>query len=66
MTILLEDENIPVKTVRKLSCKYVDIIFVSEVSPGLSDREVFNLASVYEGVIIKLEVDIRQFNIVFP
>ena len=45
MTKLLADENVPIEAVEALKRKGVDIVSVIEFSPGLSDREVLDLAN---------------------
>lgn len=45
MTKLLADENIPIEAVKALKRKGIDIISVIDFSPGLSDREVLDLAN---------------------
>ncbi len=57
MSMFLADENIPVETVGILRQKGVDIISIAEVSPGLSDREILDLASKQGRIIITFDVD---------
>ncbi|MEM2930410.1 MAG: DUF5615 family PIN-like protein [Thermoproteota archaeon] len=57
MSMFLADENIPVETVERLRQKGVDIISVAEVSPGLSDREILDLASKHGRIVITFDVD---------
>jgi predicted nuclease of predicted toxin-antitoxin system len=51
LTKLLADENVPLKAVEILREKGVDAASVTELSPGLKDREVLDLAG-REGRII--------------
>ena len=44
MTKFLADENVPLKAVKALKRKGLDIVSVIELSPGLKDKEVLNLA----------------------
>lgn len=57
MTKFLADENIPIKTVKALKQKGIDIIAISEISLGLSDRELLNLANRQGRVIITFDSD---------
>jgi predicted nuclease of predicted toxin-antitoxin system len=57
LTKFLADENIPIKTVKALKQKGIDIIAISEISLGLSDRELLNLANRQGRVIITFDSD---------
>jgi len=54
LTRLLADENIPRKTVDMLKTSH-DIISVTEISPGLSDIDVIDLANRENRVIITFD-----------
>jgi len=45
LTRFIADENIPRETVELLKKKGVDIVTVSEVSPGLGDEEILDLSN---------------------
>ena len=53
----LADENIPFYTVRKLRNCGCDITWVTEISPGISDREVIKLAESGNRIIITFDRD---------
>ena len=57
MTKFLADENIPIKAVKALKQKGIDIIPILEISPSLSDKEVLNLANRQGRVIITFDTD---------
>jgi len=57
LTKFLADENIPIKAVDALRQKGVDIISILEISPGLSDGEVLDLANRRGRVIITFDTD---------
>ena len=52
MTKFLADENIPLKAVETLRQKDIDITTTLKISPGLSDKEVLNLANKQGRIII--------------
>lgn len=45
MIKLLADENIPTRTVESLRRRGVDVISVADISPGLSDASIIDLAN---------------------
>jgi len=57
LTKFLADENIPIKAVDALKQKNIDIISILQISPGLSDIEVMNLANREGRVIITFDTD---------
>jgi len=57
---LLADENIPIKAVKALRQKNIDIIPILEVSPSLSDRAVVNLANRQGRVIVTFDKDFGE------
>ena len=57
MTKFLADENIPIKAVDALKQKNIDIIPILQISQGLSDREVINLANRQGRIIITFDTD---------
>ena len=57
MIKLLADENIPIKAVDALKRKGINIISVTEFSPGLSDRKVLNLANRKERIVVTFDKD---------
>ncbi|MBA7495487.1 hypothetical protein ES702_06074 [subsurface metagenome] len=60
MIKLLADENIPIKAVKTLRRKNIDIIPVLEVSPSLSDRAVVDLANRQGRVIVTFDKDFGE------
>jgi len=54
---LLADENIPIKTVDALRRKGINIISVTEFSPGSSDRKVLNIANRKERIVVTFDKD---------
>lgn len=57
MIKFLADENIPIKAVKYLKQKGFNIISVSEIKPGLSDKEVIKLANKQNRIIITFDLD---------
>ena len=57
MTKFLADENIPIKAVKALKQKNIDIIPILQISPSLSDREALDLANRQGRVIITFDTD---------
>jgi len=57
LTKLLADENIPIKAVEALKHRKIDIASILDISPGLSDREVMDLADREGRVIITFDTD---------
>jgi len=57
---LLADENIPKKAVEALRLKGIDIASAVDLSQGLSDREVIELANNENRVIITFDKDFGQ------
>lgn len=57
MTKFLADENIPLKAVETLRQKDIDITTTLKISPGLSDKEVLNLANKQGRIIITFDTD---------
>ncbi len=60
MIKLLADENIPIKSVKALRRKNIDIIPVLEVSPSLSDRAVVDLANRQGRIIVTFDKDFGE------
>jgi len=58
---LLADENISKKAVEVLKSKGIDITSVVDLSQGLSDRAVIELANDENRVIITFDKDFGQF-----
>jgi predicted nuclease of predicted toxin-antitoxin system len=57
LTKFLADENIPLKAVETLRQKDIDITTTLKISPGLSDKEVLNLANKQGRIIITFDTD---------
>ncbi len=60
MTKLLADENVPLKAVEILREKSVDAVSVTELSPGLKDREVLDLAGREGRIIVTFDKDFGE------
>ena len=60
MTRFIADENIPRETVELLKKKGLDIVTVSDVSPGLGDDEILDLARKDERIVITFDRDFGQ------
>jgi predicted nuclease of predicted toxin-antitoxin system len=60
LTKLLADENVPLKAVEALRRKGVDVVSVIELSPGLKDREVLNLANREGRIIVTFDKDFGE------
>jgi len=60
MTKFLADENVPLKAVKALKRKGLDIVSVIELSPGLKDKEVLNLANKEERIIVTFDKDFGE------
>jgi len=60
LTRFIADENIPRETVELLKKKGVDIVTVSEVSPGLGDEEILDLANKEKRIVITFDRDFSQ------
>jgi predicted nuclease of predicted toxin-antitoxin system len=60
LTRFIADENIPRETVELLKRKGVDIVSVSDVSPGLGDDEILELARKDERIVITFDRDFSQ------
>ena len=60
MTKLLADENVPLKAVEILREKGVDVASVTELSPGLKDREVLDLAGREGRIIVTARMSGRK------
>lgn len=60
MIKLLADENIPIKTVNALRRKGINIISVTEFSPGSSDRKVLNIANRKERIVVTFDKDFGE------
>jgi len=60
LTKLLADENIPRKTVQSLTQKGIDIISVTDTSPGMSDRSVLELGNNEDRVIVTFDKDFGE------
>ena len=60
MTKLLANENIPIEAVEALKRKGVDIVSVIEFSPGLSDREVLDLANREDRILMTFDKDFGE------
>ena len=60
MTKLLADENVPLRAVEALRKKGVDVVSVIGFSPGLSDKEVLDLASRESRVIVTFDKDFGE------
>ncbi len=60
MTKLLADENVPLKAVEILREKGVDVASVTELSPGLKDREVLDLAGREGRIIVTFDKDFGE------
>ena len=60
MTKLLADENVPLKAVEALRRKGVDVVSVIELSPGLKDREVLDLANREGRIIVTFDKDFGE------
>lgn len=57
MTKFLADENVPIKAVETLRQKGIDIVPVVEISSGLSDKEVIEVANRQDRVILTFDTD---------
>ena len=60
MTKLLADENVPIEAVEALKRKGIEIVSVIEFSPGLSDREVLNLANREDRILVTFDKDFGE------
>jgi len=60
LTRFIADENIPRETVELLKKKGLDIVTVSDVSPGLGDDEILDLARKDERIVITFDRDFGQ------
>lgn len=60
MTKLLADENVPIEAVKDLKRNGVDVVSVIEFSPGLSDKEVLDLANREERVLVTFDKDFGE------
>ncbi len=60
MTKLLADENVPLKAVEVLREKGVDVVSVTELSPGLKDREVLDLAGREGRIVVTFDKDFGE------
>jgi predicted nuclease of predicted toxin-antitoxin system len=60
LTKLLADENVPLKAVEILREKGVDAVSVTELSPGLKDREVLDLAGREGRIIATFDKDFGE------
>jgi len=60
LTKLLADENVPLKAVEILREKGVDVASVTELSPGLKDREVLDLARREGRIIVTFDKDFGE------
>ena len=60
MTKLLADENVPIEAVKALKRKGIDIVSVIEFSPGLSDREVLDLANREDRILVTFDKDFGE------
>jgi predicted nuclease of predicted toxin-antitoxin system len=56
----LADENVPIEAVKILKRKDIDIVSVIEFSPGLSDREVLNLANKEDRILVTFDKDFGE------
>jgi predicted nuclease of predicted toxin-antitoxin system len=57
LTSYLADENNPLKTVQSLRMKGINIISITETSPGLSDKQVLETANRQNRIIITFDTD---------
>ncbi len=53
----LADENIPIKVVNKLRQEGFDIIRIDEIKPGLSDKQVIEIAVKTSRAVITFDKD---------
>ena len=60
MTQFIADENIPEDSVDLLKKKGLDIVSVTDFTPGLSDEEVLNLAYKNGRIVITFDKDFGQ------
>ena len=60
MTKLLADENVPIEAVKALKRRGVNIVSVTEFSPGLSDREVLDLANREDMILVTFDKDFGE------
>ena len=51
----IADENVPLETVDFLKKKGIDVVSVSELSPGLSDSKILDLANKKDRIVITFE-----------
>ena len=56
----MADENVPIEAVKILKRKDIDIVSVIEFSPGLSDREVLNLANKEDRILVTFDKDFGE------
>ncbi|MGB9806351.1 MAG: DUF5615 family PIN-like protein [Thermoproteota archaeon] len=57
MTKFLADENVPIMAIEELKKKGVNIVSILEISSGLSDKEVLNLANKQGRIVVTFDMD---------
>jgi predicted nuclease of predicted toxin-antitoxin system len=56
----IADENIPLLTVKKLREIGYDVLYISEISPGLSDSEILKIGDKENRIVITFDKDFGE------
>ena len=60
MTQFITDENVPLETVDFLKKQGINVVSVTELSPGLSDLKILDLANKKDRIVITFDKDFGQ------
>ncbi|HAJ78724.1 MAG TPA: hypothetical protein DCO75_03050 [Fibrobacteres bacterium] len=53
----LADENIPLLSVKLIRSTGIDLTYISEVSPGISDSDVLKLSETQNRILLTFDLD---------
>jgi predicted nuclease of predicted toxin-antitoxin system len=56
----LADENIPLLSVKLIRSTGIDLTYISEVSPGISDSDVLKLSETQNRILLTFDLDFGE------
>ena len=56
----LADENIPLLSVKLIRSAGLDLVYISEISPGISDSEVLHISETQNRILLTFDLDFGE------